>query len=272
MALMSRFRIVPVTHIQPAMTSNKKALAFYLRTLESSNTVPNPAALLPLGPSRYLLLGEAAWLDAVREAQIELIPAIIITQKKRVSVEAGMVADNLDTTLLKEFAATFPKDVFLLGHSKKHFFGKNCMKANIFLPDGDSEMISFRRITAGRVPGRLFDFFTYLSHHGLVSERIYQSEISSANLKQNLHLTKIEIVDLTVDEILSVIRSGKLFPSGMLRFDYGPRVVGINYPIRVLTEKAPIRDKEKFLFDLLNFRLNSGHAEFIRSGVYLLNY
>ena len=266
-----RFRIVSTTGIHPIMQIREKGSESYVSHIQQVGSIPNPAALFPVGSSRYLLLGDSSFLEALHKLQINMIPALILTDKKKIKVEASAAIEGLSENHIKEFAAAFPRDIVLAPIKGRTPLEKNYDIARIVLPDNSEYHLAVRRHGSSRFSGRFFDFLTFLSSRFHLAEPIFPSHLQSATLKSTCDRSLVEILDLSLDDIISAIHGGYLFPAGLIRFDYGLRVVGVNYPIRVLTDKAPLREKERFLYDLLNLRLTSGHAEYVRSGVFLLN-
>lgn len=82
----------------------------------------------------------------------------------------------------------------------------------------------------------------------------------------------IKIGNLKFTDAIWLGQNGFRLPSGFYHPDGICRVLGINYPIKVLKEKASIDDKQSFLHELIALRLESGRAESFSGGVFLLNY
>ncbi|SYZ74035.1 hypothetical protein TRIP_C60305 [Candidatus Zixiibacteriota bacterium] len=266
-----RFRIVSTGNIHPIMQVRDRGSDSYISHFRQFGSIPNPAALYPVASSRYLLLGDSGFLEAVHKLRINMIPALILTDKKKIKVEASAAIEDLNEKHLEDFAAAFPRDVLLKpAKGRTPVDGKYDM-VRITFPDASEYHLAIKRYSEARFSGRFFDFLNFLSSRFHLAEPIFPSNLQSATLKSNYIRSLVEIPEITLDNVVSAIGRGNLFPAGLIRFDYGLRVVGVNYPIRVLTDKAPLREKEKFLYDLLNLRIASGHVEYVRSGVFLLN-
>ncbi len=101
--------------------------------------------------------------------------------------------------------------------------------------------------------------------------KVYSEKIRAVNIKSNQNYWSLKIAGLGLNHIKAAAWQ-RYFPAGLIRFDYRSRIIGIEYPIKVLNESVSIREKERFLHDLVNFRLNNEQTEYIEGGVYLLNY
>jgi hypothetical protein len=220
----------------------------------------------------YILLDDTAFLEAASIYNIEHMPAQIITRSQIKTIHASIYIEKFDIALVNEFLARFPRAATrCCGRNElKHY--KDCRRMVLSCKGARDISICFKKSNGGFLPSAMFDFIEFISSRCRFVSRIFPGRIRTANLKLRNEYNLLKIPGLTVDDLLAVAESDYRFPHGFLRFDFANRIIGIEYPIRILNEKVSLREKERFLRDLVNYRFNHQHPEYFESGVYLLNY
>lgn len=268
---MPKLKIVPLTDIVPLMESDERDVAYLVKNIESTGFIRNPLALAPMGARKYIFLEQGAILEAARRLQIKQVPGQIAAIRKSSIIDAQIYASPLTESCLMKFAKMHPRAIEILDASNQNHF-KSAVKIILTMADNREITVFFKRGEAGLIPLSLFNFFAFLKGQCTLSERVCIEKVRGANLKCFGQAGSLKVLNLTRDDLHFAAGVGYLFPSGLLKIDWGYRVIGLNFPVNVLNEKVSIKEKERFLFDLINYRLRSGHPSFIKSGVYLLNY
>nr|MBN2276698.1 hypothetical protein [candidate division Zixibacteria bacterium] len=264
-------KIVPTSEILPLTGFSEKKVIYLKNIIENSESIKNPLALAAV-EHKYLLLEDAALLEAIRRANIHFVPAQVIRLKKNLKIYANLFAKDPVDSCLDDFQARFPRSCRFVNESATGDFNNS---HTIFAPGSgkqDEKVLAIKKTGAGYISPLVFDFLEYLACSCTLIEKIFPSEWRAVNLKKHDPPELLRITNLTGTDLRFSGMNGYLLPSGSLRVEFGSRIIGINFPVRVLNEGVPAHQKEQFLYDLVNFRLKSGFSEYIKSGVYLLNY
>jgi hypothetical protein len=75
----------------------------------------------------------------------------------------------------------------------------------------------------------------------------------------------------SLSELAAMAKRGIHLPQGVVRIDQPNRVLGIDYLLSILAEKAPAIEKEIFLRQLLEMRMSSDRVAYYNSGVFMFN-
>lgn len=266
-----RLKIIDLADITPLMEFKKEKAEYLEEIIRNSGSIRDPLSLASPNRGEYLLLDDAALLEALRRLKITSVPAQVIPLRKSLKIAGTIIAEGMKISCIDDFLNIFPRSCDVSDGNK------GCCPASgtivtICRKGEDDRVIYFKRCTSNHISPIFFDFLHYLKRSCTLTERIYPAVIKSDNLKTTTDSYLLKISNITADDLLFVARQGYLFPSGLLGFEFGSCIMGIDYPVNVLKERVPARDKEQFFHDLVNIRLRSGYSRFIRRGVYLLNY
>lgn len=264
-------KIIETKNIIPVMDFKERRTEHLRQLIEKSGSIRNLFNLAGVGPHEYLLLEDTAVLEAVRRLKIEYVPAQVIPLKRHKKIKADISVSGMKQSYIDEFDKMFPRS-FTVGKNNCSLKDFGCILVSISQKNQSDIEMYFKRNGAGLISGTLFDFFGFLDSRCILEERINPTSVKTTNVKRNNESCLLTVSNLTPDDLLFAARQNYFYPAGLLRFDYGIRIIGIDFPLKVLKENVSVREKERFLYDLMNYRLNSGYSNFIKNGVYLLNY
>lgn len=266
-----KLKIVRIDDITSIQKSDPSRIAYWREYINTREILPHPVAVTTLGRERYLLLEEPSYLEAAQELKLEHIPVQQMILRHDEAVDASLVVENLDENQINRFNFCFPRAMLVSTAEKRKQNSASFISAAITFPDQKKLYLDFRRNRETTLNGHLYYFLNFLERNFVIRDKAPLSELKSANLKISHIETIIDFCHITPDDLLLAARNGIRFPSGMISVAGGPRLLGIDFPIRVLRERAPLREKNRFLIDLLNYRIRSGHPEYFRCGVCYLN-
>jgi hypothetical protein len=269
---MSRLKIIPISNIIPLMDFEEEKVSLVSDLIRESGNISRPVPLVHIEGRRYLLLDDSSILESANRLKILYLPAQVTTPGKLTNIQAEAYTEGWSYDLLENFLRLFPRSAVVCNQKRelKHFTEPFKLA---FRFKGESDIyVCFRRCNSNEVNGALFDFFKYLSNHARLSSIFYTGSVKTANLKKSDEICLLKVLDFDFDDILKAALFGYRFPAGLFQFDFGCRIIGVDYPVSILNERASIREKEKFFRDLVSYRFLSGYPEFIGSGVYLLNH
>ncbi len=264
--------IVPRTRIVPIMAYRSEKVAYLETIIEQTNSIRNPLQVAPLDGDRYLLLDDGAILEAACRLQLRYLPVQIFPLPEIGPVKAGAFVSDWDESLLNTFSEYFPRAMSIreIPDSAVPDLHGNGI---ILRADGcPLRLITFASSSSAHVPIALYDFLSFVTRRCSLAGYRFPDTVGSETIRLSPGDCRFEVVNLRAADLAFAVRHEFRFPAGLLWFENIDRVLGINYPVRVLNENVPVRDKEQFLHELINLRLASGHSEYITGGVYLLNY
>ncbi len=269
---MSRLKIVPTSNIIPLMDFEEEKVLLVSDLIQETENISRPLSLVQIEGCRYLLLDDSSILEAANRLNISYLPAQVTVPGRLIDIRAEVYADGWTYDLLEEFLRLFPRSAVVCRQKReiKHF--SEPFKLAFRFKRKSDIYVCFRRCNSNEINGSLFDFFSYLGNHARLSGTFYTGSVKTANLKKSNDTCLLKVLDFDFDDLLRAALFGYRFPPGLFQFDYGCRIIGVDYPVSILNEKASIREKEKFFRDLVSYRFHSGYPEFIGSGVFLLNH
>ena len=269
--MLPKFKLVRPSDIFPLMESNEERVNFYKEQIEKSAFIRNPISLAPVGRRKFMLLEDSSVLEAIRQMQIPLLPAQITASLKTPQIEAHLYADNSIDSGIAEFGRCFPRAV--RNNRGRGAANREQIVRMIVEIQGQKEIIlDLKRGSAGQIPLSLFHIFALIQKRGAPKIEVLPGQFCSTTVKSSTEFSMVRFQNLSFNDLVYAAMNRHLFPFGLLSFELNCRIIGINYPVSVLTEKASIKEKEQFLYDLINYRLRSGHPEFTRGGIYLISY
>lgn len=263
-------KIIKLTNIVPLMEADSAKVEYLKRIIKSTGTIRHPLALAAVPENKFILLEDASVLEAIHSLRINYIPAQVIKCRDTLKFNAGLTAGKVVLSDVRLFSDMFPRALHTTDKEIPGFC--DTAKVRISRKEDAGVIIYFFRNKAGQLPPALFTFLKYLRHHWNFCSGLMPGRIRAFNVKCGTDNWLLSIDDLSIKDILYAAQNELLFPPGLLKFNFGNRIIGIEYPVDVLNENVPVGQKEQFLHDLVNLRLNSGFSDFIKNGVYLLNY
>jgi hypothetical protein len=269
-----KLKVVQIASIIPVASFDESHAAHIYEEISKSGFIKNLLSLASIGKHKFLLLDDSAILAAIRRLGLSVVPAQLLDVEKDAEMEVQAYLSEFDLSPFSELANTFPRQMTIIPASNSaphNDCQKNTLRAVLIMPDKSMIKIEFRRNDLSKTPQCFIHFLDLIGRRHCPKTAISTHEFRSGNLKVGQNLTHLRIDGLCSTDLQFMANHGFLFPSGLLQIHPRMKVIGINYPIAVLSEQAPAREKERFLCDLFGLRLKSGHADYFRGGVYLLN-
>ncbi len=270
--MIPKLKIVPLSKIIPVMEYSKTKVEYIKEIIKTSGNIGTPVSLIDLPDKNYLLLDDSSILKVAEDFDINFLPAQLTSENQIMGIRAEIYVEDFTPELIDKFISIFPRVASICSCRKEINQHKNDLKMVFSREKKKDIVVCFKNYNSDILPCGIFDFFNYLEKSCRMSRKIHPKKIRTANIRPNQDFWSFKIEGLKFNHIKAAVTLHKYFPAGLIRFDYRCRVIGIEYPINVLNEKVSIREKERFLYDLVNFRLTNEQTEYIEGGVYLLNY
>jgi len=265
-------KIVPTSDIIPLMKYSDKKVSYLSDIITQTASIKNPLPLATLGKNRYLLLEDASLLEAIRQTRVKYVPAQVIRLRKSLKIYAELIVEDFDKQQVMGFHAIFPRTSLIAEKSNNVSLLDTHTLISFAQKKDESFGILLKKGGGGILSPLVFDFLDYLSQCFLIRGMICPTDLRTVNIRKLPDYWLMRIINISPSDIRFAGQHGYLFPCGSLRVEIGERFLGINYPVQILNDGESTRQKEQFLYDLVNVRLQSGFSEYIKSGVYLLNY
>jgi len=270
--MIPKLKIVPLSGILPTMNYSEEISRHFREMMESSGMIRTPISIMEISEHNYLLFDDSAILKAANDLKIKYLPAQLAHPNQTIDIRAEILVRDFELTFMDEFLQIFPRVAKICTDKKDLRNYKKYARLELTHYGHKDAAICFHKNDPDRLPGAIFDFLDFLGRKSQLIRKIISKRIRAANIKAHQNYWTIRLPELTLEQIIDSARNQHYFPPGFIRFDFGGRLIGVEYPIAILNEKVSIREKERFLYDLINYRLNNGYAEYIEGGVYLLNY
>ena len=265
-------KMIKLADITPLMESDPARTKYFLNLIEKYRAVRNPLALGQTADNDYFLLDDSALWAAEKELELEYIPAQIIPFSTSLTVAGDIYVEGMNKSYLDDFCRLLPRAFMISAEDKSGAQYNNGIVLSVDIQDLPVMIISFKKSGGKEIPKAFFDFWAFLKARCRLSHKYYSDDNRSGNLKKKYNNCHIRAANLTLEEIRTAVKRYYTFPSCFLKFDFGPRIMGIDYPLNILNAGVHVDEKEKFLHELLNYRLNTGYSEYIKGDIYLLNY
>ncbi|MFQ5517940.1 MAG: hypothetical protein ACE5E8_10245, partial [Acidimicrobiia bacterium] len=81
----------------------------------------------------------------------------------------------------------------------------------------------------------------------------------------------VSFPELTIGQIMQIVRSGRTLPAGITRFMIPGRILRLNAPLELLSGAAKIEERNRGLRDLLRDRSSRGGIRYYHEPVILLD-
>lgn len=270
--MIPKLKIVPLSAIIPAMHYSEETSRDFREMMESSGIIKTPISITEMSENKYLLADDSAILKAANDLNIKYLPAQLAHRNQIIEIRAEILVNNFELGFMDEFQQIFPRVARICKDRKDLRKYSKYVKLEMSFNGQKEAVICFPKSRPDRLPGAMFDFLRFLNRKYRLTRKIISKKIRAANIKALQNYWTLKLNDLTLEQIIDSAKIQHYFPPGFIRFDFGSRLIGVEYPISILNEKVSIREKERFLYDLVNYRINNGYAEYIEGGVYLLNY
>ncbi|MFH2037197.1 MAG: hypothetical protein ABIJ45_12405 [Candidatus Zixiibacteriota bacterium] len=265
--------LVKLSEITALTDINNNKVEAINNMINDFDIIRNPLAVMPCpDKSGYYLLEDSSILESLRRAELEYVPAQIVDSADSFSVEIVLYTGENILPLLDEFNRLFPRALMMSTEDKSGKDLNDGVLVSIENQNHPIVIVSFRRLANKSIPLSFFNFLKFIKTRSRAGGSFYPFEIKSKNIKEFSTISAISTLNINFDDILTAVKSGHLFPSLSLHFKFDYRILGIDFPLTVLKSEAVPSEKEKFYFDLVNFRLSSGSSEFVGNNVYFLNY
>jgi len=217
---------------------------------------------------KYLMLDDVSILNVLKSLGIMHVP-VQLGETDLISVRPWQrVVENWHRDDLYEFCDKFPRQV-KVEKTPKGVPSPNQVEVR-FRDDAAKRLTFGSRSYLTRVD-ICAKFFRYIA----CGHRSYRAKVDFADpdIFHDFGTASAAIFppSFSLSELAGMASRGICLPQGIVRIDQPNRVLGIDYSLSILGEKAPAREKELFLKQLLLMRISSDRVTYYDGGVFMFN-
>jgi len=265
--MLDSLHIVSSSRIMTFESPTDERIGHLVYEIERDGKLKNPLLAQPMD-DKYLMLDDAAIFHALRQLKIDHIPRQCSTPQTVTTRPWQRIIENWREEDLIQFCKTFPRQITITD------------KINAPLEAGQAE-IRFR--TGHNV--RLF----FASDSPLLRADMFIKFCQSIGASAKTYRAKLNLSDVDIfaqfpdasaalfPPIYSLIELGAMagqqmqLPQGLVRIDQPGRVLGIDYSLSILRDKASIEEKDSFLKEMLRMRMSSDRTAYYDGYVLMFN-
>lgn len=235
--------------------------------MESNGKLRNPLLVYPLY-DKYLLLDDACILKALESLDIRHIP-VQVADEETLSVHPWQrVVEDWTSDDLMAFCDKFPRQVAI---QPAHDDQLQAHQVEVRFRDSETVRLDFK---SGALLVRV-DMYNKLSAEVTRGNQSFRAKLNLFDVNPfdlfNRATAVIFPPMFTIDELAQVALSGMPLAQGIIRIDQPGRILGVDYALSILKEKAAPREKESFFQQLIQMRISSDRTSYYYGSVFMFN-
>lgn len=235
--------------------------------MESNGKLRNPLLVYPLY-DKYLLLDDACILKALESLDIKHIP-VQIADEDTLSVHPWQrVVEDWRLADLETFCNRFPRQVCIHEANNEPL---DPHEVEIRFRDSETVRLKF---SSEALLVRV-DMYNKLSTEVTRGNQSFRAKLDLFDVNPFQLFNKATAVIFppmfTIDELAQVAVSGMPLAQGIIRIDQPGRILGVDYALSILQEKAAPTEKESFFKQLIQMRISSDRTSFYYGSIFMFN-
>ncbi len=264
-------RIVPIDQVYPHELVDRKRVDRLARRLDSDGVLINPPVVTLVGDHGYIVLDGATRTAALRQLGFDYSLVQVATPE-----------DGLDMVMWRHVVAGIEPDELLAAVQDVPGVHMDPVAPE----QADEEMVEL----GAAAQFRLRAGGTYLVHvdpggpRFASLNRFTQAYIEAGEVERTIETDIVRLQhefpdlaavvsfpELTIGQIMQIVRSGRTLPAGITRFVIPGRILRLNAPLDLLGGSAKIEERNRGLRDLLRDRSSHGGIRYYHEPVILLD-
>lgn len=266
-------RIVPSADLRPHEAVDPSRTHRLIQSLRNEGYLKNPPVVLPMGvdPERYVVLDGANRTTAFQKMGF---PHMLV-QVARHGVEVRSWNHALIGESIHPLLGTIEQiDGLSLVETDAEragrWLGDHSAVAYLATPDGSARLVATeQRNVQGQVASLNRIVEEYDAH--------FRSERTNARYPNGLTSVYPGLACLvvyrqfTVEDVIEVVASDALFPSGLTRFVISPRALRLNFPITMLADRSSLESKKQALDQWIRRRVEQQRVRYYAESTFLFD-
>lgn len=246
--------------------SDERAAKFAL-DLRHDGKLKNPLLVYPL-KEKYLMLDDVSVLEALKSEGAIHVPVQLAEAETLSVCPWQRVVEKWGRDELHKFCKNYPKQIKIEKSSEGDLAAN---QVEVRFRDKSIQRLTFpSRSHLIRV-----DICTRFFDHLARNHRSYRAKLDyrDPNSLNGFPEASAAIFPpaFSLSELAGLAERDIHLPQGIVRVDQPNRVLGIDYLLSILSEKAAAQEKELFLKQLLLMRMSSDRVTYYNGGVFMFN-
>ncbi len=238
---------------------------------DPSGILRDPLLVTPLDDEGYLLLDDVRLYYSLIDAGVQHLP-VQICPPVQLSVQTGPVGlIHFGPDDLMRVASRFPDRIELLQGDAKHVDSPDILHLSFEFANAPAIHAHIRHSSRSGCPVPLDALFRTIVDSG--SYFLIPEGGEEADLFEHVPYFTGSIIlpHFDLEDLRCAVLSGRPFPPGLFQIQAACRVLGIDFPVQVLTDQSGVEDKQSFLAELIGLRARRRRIACYDGRVYRLN-
>jgi phosphoglycerate dehydrogenase-like enzyme len=263
-------RVVPTNKVHPHEYFDQKRVDRLVERLSEDGHLSNPPIVMEMARG-YMVLDGATRSTAMEQMGLPHMIVQVIEDKESLQLKTWYhIIRRIESAELLRLLETIPTITLAASHPdivmRDLFdYGGLCY---LHLLDGRVFLV---KSTPGANRLDALNQFTNLYIEAAHVSRTLNRDIISLQHEYDDMTALVVFPEYTVEQVLQVAASKRLFPAGITRFIIPGRVLRANVNIDILKTDLPLREKNRWLHDMLLEKQNRGGIRYYAEPVYLLD-
>lgn len=262
-------KVVPIDWIYPFEWTDPHL------SVDSESSIPDlirdPFLVVQTAPEQYLLLEGTDVYGSLAKSSLPVLPVQVANSEMFDLLTTSIACCRFTHADFIHFVARHPNQIEIASGGQPLKTDSSFLTGTIVFDDNRELKVAFRNSSRAGCPTPLAALFAELESAG----RYFQADDDqpeSGSVTGHLPVSgKLTLTDFELTELTSAALTDQLFPPHLIRINCRRRILGIDFPTRILLSELPIEEKESFLKDLIALRRQCHRTSVYTGEVYLLN-
>lgn len=265
--MIEKLKIIASEQIISFERHSEERFSKLAQIIKRDGKLRNPLLAYPLD-GKYLILDDATILMVLRHHGAIHVP-VQLADVEEITVRPWQrVVEKLTPDDILGLCRNFPRQIRV---EKNMSGGINPNQIEIRFREGDRIRLTFPSksyLVRADLCSRFFDYLA-LNHKSYRAKLDYKNPNTLKGFPGAV--AAVFPPAFALPELAGLATREIYLPQGIARIDQPNRLLGIDYPVSILGENVPPREKELFLRQLLAMRLSSDRVAYYNGGVFMFN-
>lgn len=264
-------RIVPANKVFPHEHYDPKRVARLAQRLEEDMFLANPPIVMEM-ENGYMVLDGATRSQAMKSLKFPHMIVQLIHTDDGLRLHTWFhVVRKIAPDALMDVLKTLPQVVLEETTVEKALDAMFDSNGLCYMEMVDRRVILVRPASGSSRLEALNAFTNTYIEHSHVSRTLESSVINLQHAYDDMTAVVI-FPEYTVQQVMQAAQSGRMFPAGITRFVIPGRVLRLNADLHMLQDETrTLREKNRWLHDLLSEKEGKGRIRYYEEPIYLLD-
>ena len=238
-------------------------------SLAETPAIRHPFLVTELTGDTFLLLGDAGYFHSLQQAglccfPVQVCPASAVRVSSR---RLGLVRYREED--LRRLVSRHSERMHI-AVSGRPDPDPAYLSLDFAFAGGSSVQVRLRDSSRSGCPSPLDALFRSILEHGSYFP-LLGGRHSGAAMQPPAFSGTVDLPPFDLEDLRTAALTDRLFPRDIITAQTDCRILGVDFPVSVLTDSCPLDQKEAFLRDLIALRASRHRISYYEGEVYLLN-